>query len=241
MQVTCSSSKLCQKKQSRSEEGAKTSFKEALLTLKNSEELNAQPSHTPVIVPVQPEEIDPEKETVKNLSEIFDKWLTEDGKFKDQVIEANKVNSNRISTNEVAMLRKHFEDENYKLYVTKINMNGIVYKNGWELAQDTKKAIKSKITEINREEADKMASVCKIEHFATSAYLQLVRAMDSSKVDAMGRDAKHDTKLGYKTIPLCITFGTLEDKNAFKDSARSLELNCKDSVCQAERQGPRLF
>ena len=49
--------------------------------------------------------------------------------------------------------------------------------------------------------------------------------MDSSKV----REAKHDAKLGYKTIPLCITFATLEDKNAFKDSARSLDLNCKDS------------
>jgi hypothetical protein len=68
-----------------------------------------------------------------------------------------------------------------------------------------------------------------MEHYATSAYLRLVRAMDSSKVDAMGREAKHDTKLGYKTIPLWITFGTLEDKNAFKDAARSLELNCKDS------------
>ena len=53
--------------------------------------------------------------------------------------------------------------------------------------------------------------------------------MDSSKVDAMGREAKQDAKLGYKTIPLCITFATLEDKNAFKDSARSLDLNCKDS------------
>ena len=30
--------------------------------------------------------------------------------------------------------------------------------------------------------------------------------MDSSKVDAMGREAKQDAKLGYKTIPLCITF-----------------------------------
>jgi hypothetical protein len=115
------------------EEGAKRSFKEALMTLKNSEELNAQPSHTPVIKPVKPEEIDPEKETVKSLSEIFDKWMTEDGKFKDQVIKANTVNSNRISTNEVAMLRKHFEDENFKLYVTKINMNGIVSKSAGSL------------------------------------------------------------------------------------------------------------
>ena len=99
-----------------------------------------------MIVSVQPEEIDPEKETVKSLSEIFDKWMTEDGKFKDQVIEANKVNSNRISTTEITMLRKHFEDENYKLYVTKINMTGALSKNGWELAQNAKKTIMAKIT-----------------------------------------------------------------------------------------------
>ena len=81
-------------------------------------------------------------------------------------------------------------------------MNGIVAKNGWELAQAAKKAIKSKITDINREEADKMTSECKMEHIVTSAYLRLARAMDSSKVDTMGREAKHDTKLGYKTVPL---------------------------------------
>ena len=57
----------------------------------------------------------------------------------------------------------------------------------------------------------------------------MARAMDSSKVDAMGREAKQDAKLGYKTIPFCITFTTLEDKNAFKDSARALDLNCKES------------
>ena len=38
-----------------------------------------------------------------------------------------------------------------------------------------------------------------------------------------------DTIVGYKTVALCITFGTIEDKNAFKDAARSLELNAKDS------------
>ena len=47
--------------------------------------------------------------------------------------------------------------------------------------------------------------------------------------DVITCKVKHDAKLGYKTVPLCITFGTLEDKNAFKDAARSLELNCKDS------------
>ena len=66
-----------------------------------------------------------------------------------------------------------------------------------------------------------------MEHIATSAYLRLARAMDSGKVDAMDREAKQDNKLGYKTIPLCITFGTLEDTNTFKDSARSLDFNCR--------------
>ena len=53
--------------------------------------------------------------------------------------------------------------------------------------------------------------------------------MSSSKVDAMARAAKHDEKLGYATVPLTINFGTLEDKNAFKDKARDLGLNSKDS------------
>ena len=127
------------------------------------------------------------------------------------------------------MLRKHFEDESYKLYVTKINIDGVSVRNGWELAQAAKKAIINKITERNRTEADKLTSECKMKNLATSAYLRLARVMDSSKVDAMGREAKQDAKLGYKTIPLCITFATLEDKNALKVSARSLDLNCKDS------------
>ena len=40
---------------------------------------------------------------------------------------------------------------------------------------------------MNREEADKLTSECKMEHIATSAYLMLARAMDSSKVDTIGR------------------------------------------------------
>ena len=54
-----------------------------------------------------------------------------------------------------------------------------------------------------------------MENLATSAYLRLARVMDSSKVDAMGREANQDTKLVYKTIPLCITFATLEKKSIF--------------------------
>ena len=54
-----------------------------------------------------------------------------------------------------------------------------------------------------------------MENLANSAYLRLARVMDSSKVDAMGREANQDTKLVYKTIPLCITFATLEKKSIF--------------------------
>ena len=89
------------------DEGNKTSFKESLLTLKNSEETNTQPSHTPIIKPIEPEKTEPEKESIKTLSEIFEKWMVKDGKFKEQVIAANKINSSSISTSEVAMLRKH--------------------------------------------------------------------------------------------------------------------------------------
>ena len=89
--------------------------------------------------------------------------------------------------------------------------------------------ITKKITEVYREEADKPVSACKVEDLATSAYLRLTRIMSSSKVDAMARAAKHDEKLGYATVPLTINFGTLEDKNVFKDKARDLGLNSNDS------------
>ena len=56
--------------------------------------------------------------------------MTSDTKFKNQVIKAKSVNSIRISTSEIIMLRKNFEEESYKLYVTKINMNGVTAKNG---------------------------------------------------------------------------------------------------------------
>jgi hypothetical protein len=212
------------------EGGKKTSLKEALLNLKSSEETNAQPSFTPTITPSEPEKIDPDGESVKSLSEILENWAAKDSKFMDQAVEANKTNSVRISANEVANLRKHFEDEQLKLYVTKVNMTGVKNaKNRWDLAQAAKKVIMDKITEINREEADKPLSECKMEDVATSAYLRLARIMSSSKVDDMARIAKLDEKLGYNSVPLTITFGTLEDKNAFKDSARNLGLNSKDS------------
>jgi hypothetical protein len=207
----------------------KTSLKDALLNLKSSEELNAQPNFTPTITPVEPVKTDPNSDSVKSLAEIFENWVAKDAKFMNQVMEANEINSIRISANEVAMLRKHFEDEQYKLYVTKTNMTGVNAKNGWDLAQGAKKVITKKITEVYRDEADKPVSTCKVEDLATSAYLRLTRIMSSSKVDAMARAAKHDEKLGYLTVPLTINFGTLEDKNVFKEKARDLGLNSKDS------------
>jgi hypothetical protein len=45
-----------------------------------------------------------------------------------------------------------------------------------------------------------------MEDLATSAYLRLARIMNSSKVYAMARIAKLDEKLGYNSVPLCITF-----------------------------------
>ena len=71
----------------------------------------------------------------KILCENINRRLTLDGNIKTQVIEANKSNSIRISTNEVTLLRKHFEDKIFKVYVTRTNMTGVVSKNGWELAQ----------------------------------------------------------------------------------------------------------
>ena len=88
------------------EGGKKTSLKDALLNLKSSEEMNAQPNFTPTITPVDPVNADPSSETVKSLTEIFEKWVTKDAKFMDQVIEANEINSIRISANEVAMLNR---------------------------------------------------------------------------------------------------------------------------------------
>ena len=64
------------------------------------------------------------------------------------------------------MLRKHFEDEQLKLYVTKTNMTGIKSKNGWELAQSAKQVIIKKINEVYKEEADKPVSELKMENLA---------------------------------------------------------------------------
>ena len=154
------------------EDGAKkTSFKEALMALK-TEENESHPSHTPVITITKYEEIKPENETVKSLSEIFSKFMTSDAKFKNQVKKVNTVNSIRISITKSAMLWKYLEDKSYKLYVTKINMEGVSAINGWELAQAAKKAIIKKITDTNRTEADNQTFECKLENLATSGLQQ---------------------------------------------------------------------
>ena len=49
-----------------------------------------------MIKAAKPEEMKPETETLKSLSEIFNKFMTSVAKFKNQVIKANTVNSNRI-------------------------------------------------------------------------------------------------------------------------------------------------
>ena len=211
------------------EGGRKTTLKEALLNIKTNEETNAQPHFTPTMNPVEAEHTNPDTTTVQSLTEIFNKWSSKNAEFMEQATTANEINSNRLSAAEVAILRKHFEDEQLKLYVTKINMTGVSSKNGWELAQFAKQTLAKKITEVFKDEAEKPISSCKLENIATSAYLRLSRALSSSKVDAMARQAKHDQRLGYTTVALTITFGSLEDKNTFKDKARDLGLNSKDS------------
>ena len=54
------------------EGGKKTSLKDALLNLKSSEEMNAQPNFTPTITPVEPVKTDPNTDSVKSLAEIFE-------------------------------------------------------------------------------------------------------------------------------------------------------------------------
>ena len=58
----------------------KTSLKDALLNLKSSEELNAQPNFTPTITPVVPVKTDPNSDSVKSLAEIFENWVAKDAK-----------------------------------------------------------------------------------------------------------------------------------------------------------------
>ena len=76
-------------------------LKEALdkdMYLTDKEETNAQPSFTPTptITPSEPKKIDPNSDSIKSLSEIFENWVAKDFTFMDQVVEANKTNYVRI-------------------------------------------------------------------------------------------------------------------------------------------------
>ena len=42
-----------------------------------------------------------------------------------------------------------------------------------------------------------------------------------------------DASLGYRTIPLCLTFPTTEAKNQLKEISKSLMVNSKDSFPKA--------
>ena len=70
------------------------------MALKAAEENESHPSHTPVITITKNEDIKPENEIVKSLSEMFKKFMTSDAKFKNQVKKANTVNSTRFSITE---------------------------------------------------------------------------------------------------------------------------------------------
>ena len=74
----------------------------------------------------------------------LNKFMINDEKVKNEIKAANEANSRRISTNEAAILRKHFEDENLRLYVTKVNLDTVSAKNPYELAQGAKQAILKK-------------------------------------------------------------------------------------------------
>ena len=159
------------------------------MNIKANEEINAQPHFTPTMNPVEPVTTNPDTTTVKSLTEIFEQWSSKNAAFMEQATIANEINSALMLAAEVAILRKHFEDEQLKLYVTKINMTGVSSKNGWELAQFAKQTHVKKITEVFKEEAEKPISSCKMENIATSAYLKLSRALSSGRVDAMARQA----------------------------------------------------
>ena len=64
---------------------------------------------------------------------------------------------------------------------------------------------------------------------AKNKYLRLMRIASSAKVDTLGREARMDQKLGYKTIPINLSFGTLEDKNYFREETKALGMTSKDS------------
>ena len=104
------------------------------------------------------------------------------------------------------MLRKHFEDENLRLYVSKVNLNAVSAKNPYELAQGAKQAILKKVEEIFKIDSEKKAADLTVKDLGNNKFLKLSKMIDSVKIDVLGKDPKHDSNLGFKTIPLCLNF-----------------------------------
>ena len=53
---------------------------------------------------------------------------------------------------------------------------------------------------------DMKVTNCSIKELAESKYLNLCTILESTKVDVLGKEPKVDSHLGYKTIPICLTF-----------------------------------
>ena len=124
-----------------------------------------------------------ETDTTKEITEKLNNFMKLDKDYKMQVTEANIKNSKRISANEVAIQRKHFEDEQLRLYVSKVNLNNVSAKNPYELAQGAKQAIKAKIDEIYQAEADKKVTNCSLRELTDAKYLTICSILDSKKLD----------------------------------------------------------
>ena len=113
--------------------------------------------------------------------------------------------------------------------MSKVNLDTVSAKNPYELAQGAKQAILKKVEEIFKIDSEKKAADLTVKDLANNKFLKPSKMIDSVKIDVLGKDPKHDSDLGFKTIPLCLNFATLEDKSKFKDEAKSLGINCKDS------------
>ena len=212
--------------------GAKIALKTALTAVRDSKDIDEQPQHTPTITPYEPIPMSVTDST-KEITENLNRLMSLDKAFRTQVASANIANSKRISANEVAILRKNFEDEQLKLYMSKVNMNGINAKNPYELAQGAKRALKNKVEELYRHEADSRVTNCSLKEIAESKYLNISSILESTKVDVLGKEPKMDASLGYKTIPICLTFPSTEAKNQLKEISKSLAVNSKDSFPKA--------
>ena len=120
--------------------GAKIALKTALAAVRDTNENDNQPQYTP---PINPHVAGTMlvTDTTKEITEKLNNFMKLDKAYK--VTEANITNSKRVSVNEVAILRKHFEDEQLRLYVSKVSLNNVNAKNPYELAQGAKQAIKA--------------------------------------------------------------------------------------------------